>query len=353
MTFAPTVLFSVPTGLAPLLRGWTRRLVAAAALGAACAAPVTAQAPLADLMQPGVTLRADPSVDGDLITLGDLFENAGRAADMAVARAPEPGQAVSLAPEWIARQAAEHGLVWADASTVLRVRVRRESQVLATAEIADLLTQDLEAREGGAWIVAISGARRLHAPVDVSLAPELVSVERDARSGRVTLEARLSPGLAPVRLTARAEPALEAVLLARPIARGDIISASDVTIARVPARRARAGALSSPDDLIGMQARRALRAGEPVVDADLARPDAVSKGDVVMVVFQTSGLTLTARARAQESAPLGVRARFTNLTTNRTIDAVVEGAGRARVLSPSHALSPTSSLTVGRAGAPS
>jgi flagella basal body P-ring formation protein FlgA len=45
------------------------------------------------------------------------------------------------------------------------------------------------------------------------------------------------------------------------------------------------------------------------------------------------GMTLTARARALENAGADEIARFVNLQSNRTVEAMVEGPGRARVVS--------------------
>jgi len=97
------------------------------------------------------------------------------------------------------------------------------------------------------------------------------------------------------------------------------------------ADRIRADAITSETALIGQEARRSLRSGEALRGYDLREPAAITRGETVALVFQSGPLTLTARARALENAALGQTTRFVNLQSNRTVEGVVEGPGRARV----------------------
>jgi len=61
-----------------------------------------------------------------------------------------------------------------------------------------------------------------------------------------------------------------------------------------------------------------------------ARDDiAVRRGETVTLVYVSPGLQLTTRARALGDGGVGDSVRLVNLTSNRTIDAVVTGAGAA------------------------
>ena len=120
-------------------------------------------------------------------------------------------------------------------------------------------------------------------------------------------------------------------VLARPLARGEVIEAGDVEWVRIRSDRIRADAITSESALVGQEARRSLRPGEVLRGYDLREPAAVTRGETVALVFQSGPLTLTARARALENAALGQTARFVNLQSNRTIEGVVEAPGRVRV----------------------
>ena len=49
-----------------------------------------------------LTLRSDAVVTGDVVRIGDLFDNAAEMADTPVAFAPEPGRSVVLDAAWLA-----------------------------------------------------------------------------------------------------------------------------------------------------------------------------------------------------------------------------------------------------------
>ena len=103
----------------------TRTLMLAAAAsafaGAALAGPVV--------------LRANPVDDDGRVTLDDLFEGAGSAADVVVAQ--RVGPSVVLEAGLLQAQARQAGLDWANPDGLRRVAVRRaEAQVQGMAEAA-------------------------------------------------------------------------------------------------------------------------------------------------------------------------------------------------------------------------
>jgi flagella basal body P-ring formation protein FlgA len=57
----------------------------------------------------------------------------------------------------------------------------------------------------------------------------------------------------------------------------------------------------------------------------------ISRGEIIALTFQAPGIQLSVRARALEDAAEGELARFVNLQSNRTVEALVEGPGRANV----------------------
>jgi flagella basal body P-ring formation protein FlgA len=61
---------------------------------------------------------------------------------------------------------------------------------------------------------------------------------------------------------------------------------------------------------------------------------AVRRGEMVSIVFLSAGIQLSTRARALEDAGVGDNVRLLNLTSDRTIDAIVTAPGMARAVSP-------------------
>lgn len=283
--------------------------------------------------QQNVLLRERIIVDGASVTLGDLFDGVdGEAASVQLARAPQPGSRNFLDPVWVRREAARHGLVWANASGIERVVIERASQAINASEIADMIAGQLYVETGRSHEVTLANRMMtLHAPMDAAGGLEIVRLDMESRSGPFRAEIRTHAGGDPVIIAGRADPVIDVPVLARPVARGEVIGAMDIEWVAMRADRVRADAVMSEEALIGREARRALRSGETLRAFDLRAPAAITRGETVALVFQSGPLTLTARARALENASLGQSARFVNLQSNRTIEAVVEAPGRARV----------------------
>ncbi|WP_420433281.1 flagellar basal body P-ring formation chaperone FlgA [Hyphobacterium sp.] len=279
-----------------------------------------------------VMLRDRLRVEGAVITLGDLFAIEGEAAGIVVARAPQPGRRTSLDPDYIRSQAREHGLAWGNPNRLRRITVERASRVIDTDILAEMIAGELYGRDGNEYDVALSGAQAIHAPLDSAGLPEIVAFDHAASSG--VFQAELIPydGADPVRINGRAFATIEVPVLGRAIPAGHVIEPADLDWQAVRADRLRNDAVMHPDQMIGQEARRALRPGEAVRAYDLQAPVIIARGEIVSLVFTVPGLSLTARARALEDAGANEIARFVNLQSNRTVDAMVEGPGRARVV---------------------
>lgn len=303
------------------------------ALTALAGAALTAPQALAD---DPVVLRETLVVEGAHVTLGDLFDVADDRADVVVARAPEPGSRTSLDVNYVRQIAAEHDLDWANATGVRRLTISRASRAIGAGALTDMLEGELFAEQGSVHEVQLANtAMALHAPVDATGGPQIVSLNFDARSGMLAAEIRPYDGAQPVRVTGRAYATVDVPVLARAIPAGTEISGNDIEWVSHRSDRLRPDAVIDPDAIIGHEARRALRPGEPLRSYDLQRPLMVERGELVTLMFEAPGIQLSVRARAMEDASDGEVARFVNLQSNRTVEALVDGPGRARVgLSP-------------------
>jgi len=126
-----------------------------------------------------------------------------------------------------------------------------------------------------------------------------------------------------------AVPGVKASVLERAVAKGDLLSAADFIVRVVPAGQAR----DAPrlQDLVGMEAARPLPPGAVVRTSDVIRPQLVRRGEPVTIVFRDGALSITAEGRALGSGAAGDFVRIVSLSTNRTLDGVVDGSGSVRV----------------------
>ncbi|MGN6149094.1 MAG: flagellar basal body P-ring formation chaperone FlgA [Rhizomicrobium sp.] len=111
------------------------------------------------------------------------------------------------------------------------------------------------------------------------------------------------------------------------IPRGTTISDSDLAYQTVDPSSVQAGIVTSMNDLDGMEARRVLRAGEPIRPDDVRKPILVTKGSTVTMTFVVPGITLTAVGKAMSEGGMGETVTVLNPISYRQIACTVTGAG--------------------------
>jgi flagella basal body P-ring formation protein FlgA len=120
---------------------------------------------------------------------------------------------------------------------------------------------------------------------------------------------------------------VEVLTYARSLATGETIQPQDLVWAKVAA--AATDAPSDTDQVVGLMARRPLRAGAPVLTRDVGAPQVIKAGDEVAVTFQSEGITLTLTGKAMAAAAIGDTFSVQNTTSKKVIQAVATGAGQA------------------------
>ena len=216
-----------------------------------------------------VSLLPDPTDDDGRVTLGELFDDAGAASGVVVGQ--RLGATAVFEASQIQAAARRAGLDWANPQGLRRIVVR----------------------EGGA------------APAEAS-----------ARPAAATVASR--PGAT-----------VEVLTYVRSLAAGDIIQPSDVIWSTVQAHQAPAGGPQDADQVVGLSAKRALRAGAVVASRDLASPQVIARNDMVEVAYLSDGVELTVTGKATRDASAGEAVPVLNTQSGRTIDAVAVGPGRA------------------------
>ncbi len=283
-------------------------------------------------------LRADIKVNGPLVTLGDLFDNAEIYADKAVFRAPTIGQSGTIRAERVIRAARNAGLRNVDQNNIGTVRVARASQLVTEEDIIANLTQTLRNRgylshEGRVDVELNTTLPDQHASMQ-SLQPfALRNLRFDRNSGRFF--AMLSIGgrqdLQPIRLAGLARETIMVPVLTRSMSRGEIVGANDIALTPIAKRQANASKPGNIDNLIGKEARQSIRAGTIASASYFVEPNIVQRSDVLTILFRTGNLMLTMRGKALMPGAKGDMITVQNLQTNRIIRGEILQAGVIRV----------------------
>jgi len=119
------------------------------------------------------------------------------------------------------------------------------------------------------------------------------------------------------------------VVPAHDIARGATIAETDLTYAASP-NDVMTSTVTAMPDIVGMQARRTLRAGETVRLEDVRRPILVTKGSTVTMSFEVPGIVLSVTGRAMSEGGTGENVTIQNPSSYRQITGVVVGPGQVR-----------------------
>ena len=87
---------------------------------------------------------------------------------------------------------------------------------------------------------------------------------------------------------------------ARNLAAGELVQPQDVIWAKAAA--APADAPADPDAVIGLAAKRALRAGASVAGRDVAAAQVIKQGEIVTITYQDGGISLSLQGKAMTAA---------------------------------------------------
>ena len=267
-------------------------------------------------------LRANVTVDSDVVRIGDVIDNAGTAAQIAIYRAPDLGTTGSLPTAQVLAALRAHQVIGVDTRDIKAISVTRLARTLEGKEIELQVARALEHRNGlgdaanlsltfdrdvqdvrleawntGAHAAGLGPLR----PAQRPLRRQLRNRQRDQQRAPTKL-----------RFTGTAIETVEAAVLARSVERNEILKSSDVITERRP--KAEVGSdVAVRDRAVGMQARRQLRAGQALRAADLAKPDLVQRDQNVTLIYESTGLYLTIRGKALENGTEGDVVNVLNL----------------------------------------
>jgi flagellar basal body P-ring formation protein FlgA len=292
--------------------------------------PIAAAAPL---LKPAVTVRET------VIRLGDLFDDVGERAQVAVATAPPPGSRMVLGSGWLAALADSQHIGWQPTSRFDQVVVERASRSIGADEISQSLLDALAERTpvANTELKLDAPALRLAVAAGNTGALAVDGLTLDSRSGRFSAFVSVPAADAAaerLRVSGRLIRMTEVPVPARALAAGEAIAAADLATVTVRADRVSSDMLLQASDLVGKAPRHSLRPGEPVRASEVEVPLVIHRGTLVTIVLETPALRLSAEGKAMDDGGMGAVIRVANTKSSRVIDAVVAGPSAVTVATP-------------------
>ncbi len=276
-------------------------------------------------------LRADVVVSDAIVTVGDMFDDAGPLAELPLFRAPQPGTTGNVDLAAIRQATSRIGLSDFSLNGVSSVRVSRASVQVDQDMLAALIAQDLRARGilSGGMDAQVNFTSTIEPVAAASVqVPAHLQVLRYL-PGNGTFSASFTIAGVDRRIDVSGTIALtvDAPHLAAALPAGTVLREDHIVMRPVPVWQADAQGIPSVDQLIGMALNRQSRDGMLLRANDVGVPLAVSKNELVTIYFRQGPMTLTVKGQAVTGAAKGAPLQVLNLVSRRVISAVAVAPG--------------------------
>lgn len=281
-------------------------------------------------------LKSVVSVNHPVVTIGDMFDDAGLLAETALFRAPAPGTTGVVSLEAVRSAATHAGLGDYDSDGVMAVKVERRAAVIDTTELTNLISGDLSFRglvPAGAEVDARFEGGALSFNAEDVAVPVTLTALRWQPGSRV-FQARFNiAGIdLPVDVAGTIELMVEAPHLAATVKSGVVLTPSDIEMKRVPFDYADQSGIETLDDLVGKQLKRNGRAGLMLTAADVTEAVTVRRNTQVTVQFKSGAMTLSVLAQSLGDASAGQSVQVMNSVTKKILNGVAMADGTVAIV---------------------
>jgi flagella basal body P-ring formation protein FlgA len=280
-------------------------------------------------------LKADVVVASAVVTVGDMFNNAGAIAEEALFRAPAPGSAGLVSLDAVRSAAARIGLNDYIANGVDQVRVSRTGTVVNEAMLTALIAQDLQNR--GIVNPGMTAQAMFDNPLEtltaeaVETPAQLLNLRYLPATGAFTARFSIAGKDLPIDVSGKIDLLVEAPHLVGNLSAGTILQASDIEMRKVPLQLAETNGFANVEQLVGKQLQRQSRQGMMLRPADVAEPKLISRNDPVTVYFRSGAMTLTVKGQALNEASRGEAVSVLNQTTNKVLHGTAFADGAVEI----------------------
>lgn len=285
-------------------------------------------------------LRATSMVGGEVVTLGDLFDDAGDAAKAVVANAPAPGSALDISVSRISLVARRNGLAWHNTGGLTHITVSRSGVAVPEAEVSAAIASAIANQTPSLLSTAklqidyAGGTSGVQVGENAARTVKVEQLAYNPRNGAFDAMLRAPAddlSIAPRRVSGRAYPITDVPVLVRDVAPGDVVRKQDIQWIRLPSDRVSNNIVTTEAGLVGMSPRYPVRTGEPLRISDMQPPVVIVKGATVDMNYVSGALTLLARGRALQNGAVGDTIDIMNPRSNRTVQGIVEGPNMVRI----------------------
>lgn len=279
-------------------------------------------------------LKPDVQVVGPLVTVGDMFDDAGALAGTALFRAPAPGTSGVVNLDTIRDAAGRIGLVNYDAGGLSATTVSRAASLVDDALLAGLVARNLADRRlvpDGVIIQTI-----LDNPVSlkaeaVGEPARLTDIAYQPGGKLFSARFRVAGYERPLEVTGRIDLMVSVPHLVGTLPAGTVLTPADIEMKQVPLEFTDRTGIADIGQIVGKALKRNTRAGLLIKTSDIEEPMIVRRNSPVTVVFRTGPLTLTVQAQALGDASVGGNVQVMNSVTHKLLNGIAMADGSVEV----------------------
>lgn len=287
-------------------------------------------------------LKADIVVSAPIVTVGDMFDAAGPAAEQPLFRAPNPGTSGRVSVVDITAALGRAGIQDFETGGLDSVLVSRAAAVIDETVLADLIAADLAARGIVGRDMTVDTLFSVPVkPLNAEAVAEpasIISLRYLPGSGAFTARFAIAGLQQPLDVNGTIELMIEAPHIRTNLPAGTLLSADNIEMRPVPLRFVESTGVARLEDIVGKTLLRQSREGMMLKATDVAVPLTISKNDDVTIYFRKGPMTLTVKGMAVTGAAAGRPIQVLNLMSKRVISATAISAGAVEVTANSLAL---------------
>jgi flagella basal body P-ring formation protein FlgA len=298
------------------------------------------------------SLRTVTTLHGPHVYLRDLFDEAGVNADRVLGPGPEPGGRIVVEAAQLSAIARQYDVGWRSVSRADRAVLEWPGRPMRREDAIEAVRRAVTA--GGApddVEIELPGFTPPIVPADAATTATVSQLDYDSNTGRFTAALTITAeGMNPIdtRVGGRVEQVVLAPLTLTRLAADTVLRAEDVRVSRVRAAQLQNEVARSLDQVVGMQLRHPVAAGQPLRLAELMRPPLVQRGTTVRIELSVPGLAVSGQAVALDDGAEGEKVRVQNPTSRALLFAEVIGPGQVRITPDAPATLPTASARFDR-----
>lgn len=283
-----------------------------------------------------VGLKNNSMVSNSTITLGDVFYDLPRDADRVLGAAPKPGEEMVLNARTLLRIAKAMDLSWRPSSSRDYVVIRSDATLIDHDMISAKLRDALSEHNvyGDYEITLPVQHHQITLPAQYPPEMEVVRIHYDQSSQRFEAVIAAPSAKNPVQqmhVRGSVDPVIQVPVVRDNLQNGRIIQSRDLEYITIRENEFNQNTVVDAQSLIGMTARRVLIAGRPIRDNDIVAPQMISRGEIVTLALSNGAMNITTQVKALQNGARGDVIRVVNLSSNKTMQARVDSAGRVVV----------------------